>query len=131
MPAPTEPVASAPEPLPEPITPPARRPATPGCRPPTAWRPSRPPAEGRVDRTGAAAGRNAFTSAADPTQPPISLNTADAQQLRRLQGVGRERAARIVAYREANGPFADLRDLTRVEGFGQQRVTRLIGRVTL
>lgn len=48
----------------------------------------------------------------------IDLNRADAAQLEELPGVGPVLAARIVADREANGPFARVEDLGRVPGVG-------------
>lgn len=63
--------------------------------------------------------------------PPIDLNSADVEELSRLPGVGKAAAARIVAHREANGPFASLGDLEAVEGFDGGRVARLAARATL
>jgi competence protein ComEA len=48
----------------------------------------------------------------------INLNQADADGLEQLPGVGPVLAARIVADREANGPFSSLKDLGRVGGVG-------------
>jgi competence ComEA-like helix-hairpin-helix protein len=52
----------------------------------------------------------------------IDVNTADAETLQRLPGIGEALAERIVADREANAPFADLKDLTRVSGVGEKTV---------
>lgn len=49
---------------------------------------------------------------------PVSINTAPAAELEELPGVGPVLAARIVADREANGPFASLDDAQRVSGVG-------------
>ncbi|WP_062079042.1 ComEA family DNA-binding protein [Demequina globuliformis] len=62
------------------------------------------------------------TSAAEG---PISVNRASADQLEELPGIGPVIAARIVADREANGPFASLADLTRVSGVGDAMVAGL------
>jgi competence ComEA-like helix-hairpin-helix protein len=48
--------------------------------------------------------------------PLVPINTADAGELTRLYGIGPELARRIVADREANGPFVSSDDLARVEG---------------
>jgi competence protein ComEA len=48
----------------------------------------------------------------------VDINTASAQELTRLKGVGPAYAAKIVAYREANGPFATSEDIMRVPGIG-------------
>ena len=57
-----------------------------------------------------------------PEQTRIDLNTADAVTLQQLPGIGPTLAGRIVAEREANGPFADAMDLTRVDGIGEKTV---------
>ncbi|HEX7031271.1 MAG TPA: helix-hairpin-helix domain-containing protein [Gammaproteobacteria bacterium] len=50
---------------------------------------------------------------------PVNINTADAVTLaKELAGVGEKTAAAIVAYREANGPFATVEDLKKVKGIG-------------
>ena len=50
---------------------------------------------------------------------PVDINSADAEQLSEsLQGVGPQKAAAIVAYREQYGPFRSLDDLTKVKGIG-------------
>ncbi|MGI6497318.1 MAG: ComEA family DNA-binding protein [Oscillospiraceae bacterium] len=48
----------------------------------------------------------------------INLNTATAKELEQLPGIGEKRAAAIVAYREAHGPFEKIERVTRVSGIG-------------
>ncbi|NLG26471.1 MAG: hypothetical protein GX557_01060 [Chloroflexi bacterium] len=51
------------------------------------------------------------------TRDPININTASAQELRSiLPGTDEELAARIIAYRDAHGPFGNLNELGNVEG---------------
>src|SRR5690554_5725963 len=50
---------------------------------------------------------------------PINVNTADAELLTELPGVGPAWAAAIIEEREANGPFESAEDLTRVSGIGE------------
>ena len=52
------------------------------------------------------------------TSGPVDLNTADAGQLQSLPGIGPVLAERIIAHREANGPFASVEDLGDVSGIG-------------
>ena len=52
----------------------------------------------------------------------IDPNQADALQLDRLPRVGPALAERIIAHREANGPFRSLADLQAVQGIGPWRL---------
>lgn len=62
---------------------------------------------------------------------PINLNTADAETLMRLPGIGEKRAAAIIAYRDAHGPFASVEALTEISGITQRMVEQWTGLVTL
>ena len=62
---------------------------------------------------------------------PVNLNRANAEQLEQLPGVGPVLAERIVADREANGPFASVEDLGRVQGVGDAIVGALADLATV
>ncbi|MHB1354789.1 MAG: helix-hairpin-helix domain-containing protein [Anaerolineae bacterium] len=49
---------------------------------------------------------------------PVDVNSATVEQLEELPCFGPTLAARIVAYRQANGPFRSLYDLDQIEGIG-------------
>lgn len=69
-----------------------------------------------------------------PTRSPdekIDINTAPAEALRELPGIGEKRAADIVAYREANGPFRIVEELTDVPGIGEGILAGLIEYITV
>lgn len=52
---------------------------------------------------------------------PVDINTADAETLASaIDGVGLKKARDIVAYRQANGPFASVDELTQVKGIGER-----------
>ena len=54
---------------------------------------------------------------------PVNVNTADAETISaELQGVGLSKAAAIVDYRKAHGPFKSIDDLTLVKGIGARTV---------
>jgi competence protein ComEA len=55
----------------------------------------------------------------------VDLNTADATQLDALPGIGPATAAKIVADRQANGPFRTADDLGRVSGIGPKKLDQL------
>lgn len=69
-----------------------------------------------------------------PTRDPgkrININTAPAGELQELPGIGAKRAADIVAYREANGPFRIVEELTDVPGIGEGILAGLIEYITV
>ena len=55
----------------------------------------------------------------------ISPNRADAPQLEQLPGVGPVLAERIVAHREASGPFQTVEDLLDVPGIGEAKLSAI------
>lgn len=56
---------------------------------------------------------------------PINLNTATQDELESLPGIGPSKAADILAYRDAHGPFLTLEDLANVSGIGATTVEAL------
>lgn len=51
-------------------------------------------------------------------QQVVNINTADAEALTALKGVGIKKAEAIVAWREANGAFTSVEQLLEVKGIG-------------
>ncbi len=60
----------------------------------------------------------------------VNINTADAQTLQTLPGIGEKRAADIVADREANGPYRFPEEITRVKGIGEETLAGLVEYIT-
>ena len=57
----------------------------------------------------------------------VDVNSADAQQLETLPGIGPSTSMKIIAEREAHGRFVSLKDLIRVSGIGEKKVEALEG----
>ena len=53
---------------------------------------------------------------------PIDVNRASEADLTALRGIGPALARRIVAYREANGPFRSVEELVQVKGIGAAKL---------
>src|ERR1043165_9081782 len=72
-----------------------------------------------ADKPAKASGHTATVSAAVGSEAKVNVNTASAKELTTLEGIGPKVADRIVAYRDAHGPFKKPEDLRKVEGFGK------------
>jgi competence protein ComEA len=83
-------------------------------------------AAGAAPVGGAAAGEPGA-----PPQAPVSLNTATAEQLDTLDGVGPATASKILEYRRQHGGFRSIDDLGEIPGIGPKRLAALRGKVQL
>lgn len=83
------------------------------------------PKSSGTSRTGA---DGKGSPAATPT--PVNVNTASAQELEQLPGIGPVTAERIVQWRLDNGPFMKSAELRQVRGIGPALMKQLRGRVT-
>lgn len=79
-----------------------------------------------VPARGAAS--SAVGGAPSPTAP-LDLNTASAEQLDALPGVGPATAQKIIDYRQAHGPFRSVDELEAVPGIGPSKLAQLKGLV--
>jgi len=84
---------------------------------------------GPIDITGVRILLPTFLDAEE--EDKINLNTASAEELTSLPGIGEVLAARIVAYREEHGPFQTLDDIMQVSGIGNKVVEEIRDLATL
>ena len=61
----------------------------------------------------------------------VNINTASAEELAALEGIGDKIAQNIVEYRDANGPFATIEDLKNVKGVGDKKFEKIKGRIVV
>lgn len=84
-----------------------------------------------VHSTGAAGSytveteQTATASEIAPEASPVNINTADAEELATLPGIGEKLAERIVKYRADNGDFSTVDDLANVNGIGEVKLEDL------
>lgn len=78
----------------------------------------KPPTGGGDDDPAPPRGKKAVTGR-------LNLNTATADQLMMLPGVGPSKAERVVAWRGKHGPFKRVQDLRKVKGFGYKTLKKL------
>jgi competence protein ComEA len=87
-----------------------------------------------VPRRGAAAGAAAATAGAPATggaSAPVNLNSATAEQLDTLDGVGPATAQKILEFRRQHGGFRSIDDLAQVSGIGPKRLEALRSQVSM
>jgi competence protein ComEA len=68
---------------------------------------------------------------APPAVPKVDLNTASADELAQLPGIGPQMAKRIIEYREEVCPFEESEDLMAVPGIARETYRRLADRLTV
>lgn len=62
---------------------------------------------------------------------PININTATADELTMVKGIGDTKAKNIVAYREEHGPFNSVEELKEVDGIGDTLYEQIAGSLTV
>ena len=60
-----------------------------------------------------------------------NINTADAERLETLKGIGPALAQRIIEYREQNGAFQSIDELKNVRGIGQKKFDAFKDKITI
>ena len=61
----------------------------------------------------------------------VNLNGASKAELMKLEGVGAGAADRIIAYRDAHGPFRRVQDLEKVDKVGKMVLDKNAGRLAV
>jgi competence protein ComEA len=82
-----------------------------------------------VPSRGAGGAAATPSTAGSSPSAPLDLNTATAEQLDALPGIGPVTAQKILDYRQAHGPFHSVAELEGVPGIGPGRLAQLKGLV--
>jgi competence ComEA-like helix-hairpin-helix protein len=99
-------------------------PATSGA--PAATGGSDEPPDSPAAETGAPA-----SDSEHDAQGRVNINTASAQTLQELRGIGPSISARIVEYRDEHGPFTAVDELLNVTGIGNAKFADIKDHVTV
>ena len=95
---------------------------------------------GQVKAAAAPAGSAALYAGRDepgklPTEllpgQQVNINTASAEELQLIPGIGDILSQAIIDYREANGPFERTEDIMAVPGIGQGRFEAAAEKITI
>jgi len=82
-----------------------------------------------IAATGATLAAQTKTPPAAAAKPAstavVNINTASATEIATLPGVGAKMAARIIEYRQKNGPFKKVEELMNVRGIGEKNFLKL------
>jgi competence protein ComEA len=87
------------------------------------------PAQAMSAQAKSAAGSATASKAASAAV--VNINTASAAELDALPGIGAKVAARIVEYRQKNGPFKKVEELMNVRGVGEKNFLKLKAQITV
>lgn len=63
----------------------------------------------------------ALSSSSSPKNDVVNINTAQAHDLKQLDGIGDALAERIITYRNENGNFSSIEDIKNVSGIGEKK----------
>lgn len=74
-------------------------------------------------------GQGTDAAGAQSQDDRIDINTATAEQLTALSGIGQAKAENIIAYRESSGGFSSVEDLMKVSGIGEGVYERIKDKV--
>ena len=80
---------------------------------------------------GSTSSRSTARTAPPRSSGPITINRASAKELEALDGIGPVLASRIIAYRNANGPFVTLESLLEVSGIGPAKFAQFKEKIRL
>jgi competence protein ComEA len=81
--------------------------------------------------TQPASGQAASRVAAKADVGTVNLNSASAAEFEGLPGIGAKTAARIIEYRQKNGPFKKVEELMNVRGIGEKNFLKLKPQLTI
>ena len=73
----------------------------------------------------------AAEKAAAPAPARVNINTASAEQLAALPGIGARLAGRIVEYRQKQGAFKSTQELLNVKGVGEKNFQKIQGQLSV
>ncbi|MCU0588216.1 MAG: helix-hairpin-helix domain-containing protein [Syntrophobacteraceae bacterium] len=79
----------------------------------------------------AGAEKPAAGAAAEAVSGPVNINTATAEELAKLPGVGPKTAEEIVKYRKEHGAFKATKDIMNVKGIGDKKFKALEPKITV
>ncbi|MBI4177814.1 ComEA family DNA-binding protein [bacterium] len=81
--------------------------------------------EGRTSRKSGKSGEGGRSSKKAAPAGKVNLNTASADELQTLKGIGEKKALEIIEYREAHGGFKKIEEIMEIKGIGEKSFEKL------
>lgn len=72
-----------------------------------------------------------FSASSSSSSDLVNINTADAERLATLKGIGPALAQRIIEYREQNGGFKSIDEIKNVRGIGEKKFAAFKDKITV
>jgi len=82
-------------------------------------------------KPGARAESRADVKTGSDAEHKVNINAASKAELMKLEGVGAGAAQKIIAHRQAHGPFKRPQDLAKVEGVGKGVLEKNAARISV
>lgn len=87
---------------------------------------------GMADSSGEYSSGSGFPENIEDTEEvPVNINTAGAQELMTLSGIGESRAEAILSYRKENGAFSSIDEIKNVSGIGEGIFEKIKNMITV
>ncbi|MBI3317047.1 MAG: helix-hairpin-helix domain-containing protein [Candidatus Omnitrophica bacterium] len=67
----------------------------------------------------------------DMAQTLVNVNTASAEELQEVRGIGPSLADRIIEFRSQNGKFQKVDDLINVRGIGEAKLQKIKNQISI
>lgn len=88
-------------------------------------------AQSVIADSGAALPVSSGETAAQESYGKININTATAEELSALQGIGETLSVRIIEYREEHGDFSSIEEIMKVNGIGENKFLSIKDYITI
>lgn len=84
-----------------------------------------------ISEVGGVIGPGSMEETENAVQKKVNINTADAQELCTLPGIGQTRAESILSYRNEHGGFVRIEDIMQVSGIKENSFEKIKDKITV
>ena len=84
-----------------------------------------------ISEAGGVTASGSMDETKNATQNKVNINTADAEELCTLPGIGQTRAESIISYREEHGFFSRIEDIMKISGIKENSFEKIKDKITI